>query len=83
MKYTLLLVYLVSCALMVDLTRREALKLKDMYYRPAAGDRCRTLKFRCELRCNQDTRGATMSRIKCYDRCSEDEQTCRAYGPET
>lgn len=41
--------------------------------------RCRAKYFKCELRCNEDTKGATMSRIRCYDRCRENEAECRKY----
>jgi hypothetical protein len=42
--------------------------------------RCRAREFHCELRCNDDTRGGTMARLKCYERCREDEALCRKYG---
>jgi len=45
-------------------------------------ERCRAKEFKCELRCNEDTRGGTMSRLKCYDRCREDEADCRKYGSD-
>jgi hypothetical protein len=53
----------------------------------AAGDmqqamRCREKKHRCEMRCNEDTKGATMARIKCYDRCNENERFCNKYGSD-
>lgn len=46
----------------------------------ATSDRCRAKEFRCELRCNEDTKGGTMARLKCYERCREDEADCRKYG---
>lgn len=45
-------------------------------------ERCRAKEFRCELRCNEDTKGGTMSRLRCYDRCREDEADCRKYGSD-
>lgn len=42
-------------------------------------ERCRAKAFRCEQRCDDDTKGGTMARIKCYDRCREDENDCRKY----
>lgn len=44
--------------------------------------RCRAKEFRCELRCNEDTKGGTMARLKCYERCREDEADCRKYGSD-
>jgi hypothetical protein len=48
----------------------------------ANSDRCRAKEFRCEMRCNEDTKGGTMSRLKCYERCREDETACRKYGDD-
>jgi hypothetical protein len=45
-------------------------------------NRCRAKHFKCEMRCNEDTKGGTMARMKCYDRCREDEQDCRKYGDD-
>ena len=47
-----------------------------------AADRCRAKEFKCEARCNEDTKGGTMARLRCYDRCREDEQDCRKYGED-
>lgn len=47
---------------------------------PMNDTRCRAKEFKCELRCNEDTKGGTMSRLKCYERCREDEADCRKYG---
>lgn len=47
---------------------------------PMNDARCRAKEFKCELRCNEDTKGGTMSRLKCYERCREDEADCRKYG---
>lgn len=44
--------------------------------------RCRAKEFKCRMRCDEDTKGGTMARIKCYDRCREDEQDCRKYGDD-
>lgn len=42
--------------------------------------RCRAKEFKCELRCNEDTKGGTLERLRCYERCREDEADCRKYG---
>lgn len=47
---------------------------------PVSSERCRAKEFRCELRCNEDTKGGTLARLKCYERCREDELYCRRYG---
>lgn len=45
-------------------------------------ERCRAKEFKCELRCNEDTRGGTLPRLRCYERCREDEADCRRYGSD-
>lgn len=42
--------------------------------------RCRAKEFKCEFRCNEDTKGGTLARLRCYERCREDEADCRKYG---
>lgn len=42
--------------------------------------RCRAKELKCELRCNEDTKGGTLPRLRCYERCREDEADCRKYG---
>lgn len=49
---------------------------------PANSERCRAKEFRCELRCNEDTKGGTLARLRCYERCREDEADCRKYGAD-
>jgi hypothetical protein len=44
--------------------------------------RCRAQEQRCELWCNEDTKGGTLSRLKCYERCREKETECRKYGSD-
>lgn len=41
---------------------------------------CVSRKFRCEQRCNDDTRGGSLERMRCYERCWEDENYCRQNG---
>lgn len=45
-------------------------------------ERCRAKEFRCESRCNEDTKGGTLARLRCYERCREDEVDCRKYGSD-
>lgn len=45
-------------------------------------DRCRAKEFKCERRCNEDTKGGSLARMRCYDRCREDERDCRKYGDD-
>lgn len=45
-------------------------------------DRCREREFRCELRCNDDTPGGSLKRMRCYERCREDENYCRKYAED-
>ncbi len=49
---------------------------------PASDPLCRAKFFRCELRCNEDTKGGTLQRLRCYERCREDEAFCRKYGAD-
>lgn len=44
--------------------------------------RCRAKEFKCEMRCNEDTNGGTIARLRCYDRCRENEADCRKYGSD-
>ncbi len=45
-----------------------------------AADYCRAQEFRCRLRCEEDTKGATMERLRCYERCESNAAFCRKYG---
>ncbi len=47
---------------------------------PMNDQRCRAKEFRCELRCNENTKGGTLGRLRCYERCRENEAECRKYG---
>ncbi len=44
--------------------------------------RCQAKKFKCDLRCNEDTKGGTLARLRCYERCTENETDCRKYGSD-
>lgn len=62
----------------------KLLLLLTMLLTPAAStsERCRAKEFKCELRCNEDTKGGTLTRLRCYERCREDEAECRKYGSD-
>lgn len=60
----------------------KALLLLLILVLPPTSDRCRAKEARCELRCNEDTKGGTLARLRCYERCREDEADCRKYGSD-
>ena len=44
----------------------------------ASDDVCRKRRWRCELRCVEDTPGGSMERLRCYERCRDDYLNCRS-----
>lgn len=60
----------------------KTLFLAGLLSMPLANDNiCRARESRCELRCGDSTPGGSIQRLKCYDRCREDESWCRKEGP--
>ena len=41
-------------------------------------DTCRKRRWRCELRCVEDTAGGSMKRLRCYERCQNNYRNCRS-----
>jgi hypothetical protein len=42
---------------------------------------CRQREFRCEIRCSETTPGGSLLRLRCYERCREDEFYCKREWP--
>ena len=45
-------------------------------------NRCRAHEQRCEMNCNEDYRGGSLARMRCYDRCRAKELICNREGDD-
>ncbi len=44
--------------------------------------RCRAHEQRCEMWCQEDTKGGSLARMRCIERCQAKEQHCNRYGDD-
>lgn len=45
-------------------------------------DRCRAHAQRCDRYCQEDTKGGSLARMRCIERCQEKERDCNRYGDD-
>jgi len=43
-------------------------------------NRCRAHEQRCEMFCQEDTKGGSLARMRCIERCQQKERDCNRYG---